>query len=375
MQTNMNTDISLKRIISILVVIITLSLSSCGGAKIHSKKYIGTPSNTVWFEEDEYHSDFNSTLVKKDGKDYKILLLADIQVDKENKKGKKHAFGLIDKLVAATNPDFIVSLGDNTQGYHSDIMAKKLSNHIAKFNIPWAVVLGNHDSEGRRGRPWFGNHYEASKNSLFKYGPSNIHGVGNFTVQLKDENGDIIYSFVMFDSNTYREYEGGEGYDFIHRDQINWYEWQIKGISAAQYGEFNPEENKVVPSICFFHIPLLEFDDAAKAVKNGDINAANVIGENKEGVASAKLNSGLFDVMKRLKSTTHVYCGHDHINNMSVDWQGIKLSYGLKTGRTSYHDEGMQGGTLVTIKADKSNKVKSTAKVEMEHIYIINQVE
>lgn len=337
---------------------------------MHSKKTIGVPSSKVWFEEDNYNKEPIASLVKKDGKDYKILLLADIQVDKGHKKGRKHAFELIDKLVSATNPDFIITLGDNTQGYYSDNMAKKLSKHIAKFNIPWAVVLGNHDSEGRKGRPWFGNHYEASKNSLFKYGPSNIHGVGNYSVQLKDENGDIIYSFIMLDSNTYREYEDGEGYDFIHRDQINWYEWQIKGVSTTQYGAYNPEENKVVPSMCFFHIPLLEFDDAAKAVENGDINPVNVIGENKEGIASAKRNSGMFEVMKSLKSTTHVYCGHDHINNLSVNWEGIKLSYGLKTGRTSYYDDTMQGGTLVTIKADKNNKDKSTAKVEMEHIFI-----
>lgn len=369
MKIYINKYISISRIIPALIVILYFSLISCKGVKLYDPEIIGIPSNKAWFEEDEYHLGFNSTLVKKDGKDYKILLLADIQVDKKNKKGKKHAFELIDKLVASTDPDLIVTLGDNTQGYHSDILAKELSAHLAKFNIPWAVTLGNHDSEGRKGRPWFGNHYEAAKNSIFKYGPSNIHGVGNYSVQLNDENGDIIYSFIMLDSNTYRGYEDEKGYDFIYRDQINWYEWHVKGASATQYGEYNPEENKVVPSMCFFHIPLLEYADAAKAVENGDIDSANIIDQNNEGIASAKLNSGLFEVMKSLKSTTHVYCGHDHINNLSVDWQGIKLSYGLKTGKTSYHDEKIQGGTLVTIKADKDNKYKSTAEVEMEHIF------
>lgn len=355
---------------SVITVLLFLSLISCGGIQLHSTRLNGIPSNKVWFEEDEYKTDSIAALVKKDGRDYKILLLADIQIDMASIKGRRHAFSLIDKLVELTNPDFIVTLGDNTQGHYSDIMAKKLSKHLAKFNTPWAVTLGNHDAEGRRARPWYGNHYEASVNSLFKYGPSNIHGVGNYTVHLKDENGDIIYSFIMLDSNAYREYEDGGGYDFIHRDQINWYKWQVEGVSFSQYGEYDPEEGRVVPSICFFHIPLLEFAEADGAAKNGTIVSTEVVGVNNEGIASAKINSGLFDVMKTLKSTTHVYCGHDHINNMSVDWQGIQLSYGLKTGKTSYYDEKMQGGTLVTIKADKNNKDKSSAKVEMEYIFV-----
>lgn len=358
-----------NRTFSVLLILIALSLNSCVGLRINSAKINGIPSNKVWFEEDVFDLDSISSLVKKDGQDFKILLLADVQVNKRDKKGKKHAFELIDKLVKKTNPDFIVTLGDNTAGKYSDVMAKKLSECIASYNIPWAVVLGNHDSEGRKGRPWFGNYYEASVNSLFKYGPSNVQGVGNFPVHLKDENGDIIYSFIMLDSNAYRTYEDGEGYDFIHRDQMNWYKWQVEGVSAAQYGNYLPE-SKVVPSMCFFHIPLLEFADAEEEVKKGTIDSTKVTGVNNEDVASAKINSGMFDVMKSLNSTTHVFCGHDHINNMSVDWQGIKLSYGLKTGKTSYFDEKLQGGTLVTIRAEKSNKDKSTAKVDIDYIFI-----
>ncbi len=143
--------------------------------------------------------------------------------------------------------------------------------------------------------------------------------------------------------------------------------WQIKGVSKAQYGEFNPQEGKVVPSMCFFHIPLLEFDDAAKAVADGTIDSSEVVGINKEGVAAAKVNTGLFTEMKNLESTTHVFCGHDHINDLSVNWQGIQLSYGLKTGHTSYFHEDMQGGALVTIKSNKGN---STPEVEINYIYI-----
>ncbi len=357
-------------IVYTLGIMLVLLLISCKGTQQHYNTSNGIVPNKIWFESDKYAIDSIVALEKKNGTDYKILLLADIQIDRKNKKGKSHAFNLIDKLVATSRPNLIVTLGDNTQGRFSDVVAKQLCEHLSKFNIPWAVVLGNHDSEGRKQRAWFGNLYETADNSLFQYGPANIHGVGNYSINLKDENGDVIYTLIMLDSNTYRNYADGEGYDFIYPDQINWYQWQVKGVSTAQYGIYNPNKNKVVPSMCFFHIPLMEYADAAQAVKNGNIETSQVMGENKEKVASAKMNSGLFQVMKDLKSTTHVFCGHDHINSMAVNWQGINLCYGLKTGKTSYHDATIQGGTLLTIKADAKNKEKSTAKVEIKHLFI-----
>jgi 3',5'-cyclic AMP phosphodiesterase CpdA len=358
------------RTYAVLIILATLSLSSCVGLRLNSEKVTGVTSSQVWFEEDIYNLDSVSTLLKKDGQDFKVLLLADTQIRRGNRKGTKHVFKLIDELIKKTNPDFIVTLGDNSAGFYSDKMATKLSNYLAGYDIPWAVVLGNHDCEGRKGRSWFGNHYEAAANSLFQYGPSNIHGVGNFSVNLKDENGDVIYSFIMLDSNTYRYYEEGKAYDFIHRDQMNWYKWQIEGVSSAQYGIDYLQDEKIVPSMCFFHIPLMEFADAAEKVKDGSGDAVKVQGVNNEGVASAKINSGFFDVMKNINSTTHVFCGHDHINNLSVDWKGINLSYGLKSGKTSYFDEKLQGGTLLTIKAEENNRTKSTAKVNIDYIFV-----
>ncbi len=363
----MKTSRFVNRIVQTIVVVATLSLTSCASLQLHINKTGGVPSEEVWFEQDSYSTNSIAKLVKKEGVDYKILLLADIQINRANRKGRTDALELIEKLVKSTNPDFIITLGDNTQGYYTDEMTKLLIEHMEQFDIPWAVVLGNHDSEGRKDRSWHGNQYEAAKYSLFQYGPSNIHGVGNYTVLLKNESGDIIYSFIMMDSNEYRKYKDGGGYDFIYHDQISWYKWQVEGVSKEQYGEYNPQEAKVVPSMCFFHIPLMEYADASEAVKNGIIDSVNIVGENNEGIASAKLNSGLFDVMKSLKSTSHVFVGHDHVNNLSVDWQGIKLSYGLKTGKTSYYRDEMQGGTLVTIKTGEANK---PAKVEIDYIFI-----
>ena len=353
-------NIALKNII----IVLAFSISSC--KTMHSPKNSGIVSSEVWFEEDEYNPEATESLTKKNGEDFRILLLADIQISGSPWTIHK-TFNQIDELIDSVKPDFIMTLGDNTEWRYSDKMAKKLIRFMEKKNIPWGVVLGNHDSaEGRKARPWYGNRYEEAKNSMFKYGPNNIKGVGNYIVNINDENGDVIYTLAMMDSNNSIMYKGKHSYDFIHRDQQNWYKWQIEGISKTQYGT----DTKVVPSMCFFHIPLLEFDDAQKAVKEGKIDKSKVRGDNSEAVASSKINSGFFDVLKDVKSTTHVFCGHDHVNDMSIEYEGIILSYGLKTGHTSYFDEKKQGGVLVTIKAGNNNKNESTGKVDMEYIYL-----
>jgi hypothetical protein len=118
--------------------------------------------------------------------------------------------------------------------------------------------------------------------------------------------------------------------------------------------------------MCFFHIPLPEYKDAADAIKAGMIDSTMYQGETREGIACPKVNTGFFDVMKDMKSTSHVFVGHDHVNNLSVKWEGIRLSYGLKSGFTSYYSDDMTGGILLTLKKEKDDKVV----VGIEYIYV-----
>jgi len=46
--------------------------------------------------------------------------------------------------------------------------------------------------------------------------------------------------------------------------------------------------------------------------------------------------SGLFDAMKALGSTRAVFCGHDHYNNFSIDYKGIRLTYGMSVDYLAY---------------------------------------
>lgn len=308
----------------------------------------GVSSDIIWSDSQKFNSDEISHLVKKDGEDFKILLFSDIQLAANPFENAK-ALNLTEQMVNETNPDFIMTTGDNASPFFSDVMTKAVIKKLQSFGIPWGVTFGNHDTEWISDRNWNGNQYEAAENSLFEMGPANIHGVGNYAVNVTDEKGNTIYSLIMLDSNSMRNYQDGKDYDFIYYDQIKWYEWVVNN-------------QKDTPSMLFFHIPLPEFKDAEIMWTTGKIDSSLGFGDNREDVFCAPVNTGLFDAVKDLGSTTHIFCGHDHINNLSVLYEGVRLTYGLKTGPSSYSDSDKQGATLITIK-------DGTNEVIVEHIY------
>lgn len=311
----------------------------------------GKASTEIWDSRVSYDPSGTASLSMDEGEDFKILVLADIQLESDPVRDRK-ALRMIRELVEKSDPDFIMTVGDNTTWIFGDNRARKVARTLGSFDIPWGVVLGNHDGEGRADRTWHGNMYEEAPNSLFSSGPSNIHGIGNYAVNVLSPAGDIVYSLIMMDSNRYREYPDGKDYDFIYYDQIKWYEWMVQGLQAA--------EGKVVPTMAFFHIPLPEFAAAVDEFKEGRASEGS-FGGVREDVFCPPVNSGLFDSMKALGSTTHIFNGHDHVNHLSLDWEGIRMTYVLKTGPASYNDDDLQGGTLVTIRKDSH-------RVDVEHL-------
>ncbi len=340
----------MKKIIKIILVVIAAAAFLFGSFQIYMRVgHKGEISAETWNKQQGFNTNTIQTLTKEDGEDFKILLLSDVQLIGLTPWDDKAALELVDELITDIQPDLIMTTGDNSMMPFSDIMTKKFIRQMESYNIPWGVVLGNHDSEGRGDRAWFGNQYENAENCLFESGPSNIQGIGNYVVNIESEEGDTIYSLIMMDSNIEREYDNEEVYyDYIYPDQIEWYE----SVVAVQ-----PD----VPSMLIFHIPTPEFADTQTAWENGDTSTVNGFGENREMVCAPLENTGLFDKAKELGSTTHIFCGHDHINSLSVEYEGIRLTYSLKTGPTCYADDDMQGGTLVTI--------TDYGDVITEHIY------
>lgn len=344
----------------------------------------GEVNNEFWLSNDEYRLENTATLQKEPGKDFKILNLADIQYnDVMDTFERPYTEETIRTLIEQEKPDLITLTGDQVWAAFQKQSQKDLIKLIDSFGIPWAPVFGNHDGEGNADKNWLADRYMEAENCLFKKGPNNIGGVGNYIVNIM-EGDKIVQSLIMIDSGTSRNYSAiaeeqkmyekainhetqeyilnddgsvktdvfGTSYDFISESQIAWYKWAVEGAAKINGG-------KAPESIAFFHIALPEFYNAYIQWKDSGYDSKIGFGEKRENVCCPSVNTGMFDVMKELGSTKNVVVGHDHINNYSVLYEGIRLTYGLKTGDCCYANDDLNGGTVLTI---TDNGVKTDHK-------------
>lgn len=108
----------------------------------------------------------------------------------------------------------------------------------------------------------------------------------------------------------------------------------------------------------FFHIPLPEYQYAYDAAWDADKNTWRE-GSGGAGALHEKIccerdadgnpvQRGVFEALKDA-GTKYVFCGHEHLNDFSVLYEGVRLTYCLKVDKSSGYRPGFDGGTLITI--------------------------
>lgn len=300
-------------------------------------------SENFFYKSKPYSPDEALTIAKKENDDFVILQLADVQISNDlDEHQETESYEMIDDLIKRSNPDFIVLTGDNAL-YNDLEKIEKFADFLNSYDIPFSFVFGNHENDVKPSLKKIASVFEKKENCLFKEGFKNVSGIGNYVVNVV-ENGDIKYSFYMFDSHNYGFYLpsdknqplGGTDWAYIKKSQIDWYERTVKGINTAA--------GHSVDSLAFFHIPLPEYRYFTPEQA--------IIGEQREDICSPYKNTGLFAKMKELGSTKGVFVGHDHNNNFAFEHDSIVLAYGLKTGRTSYYDEELQGALVIRFDKD-----------------------
>lgn len=341
-----------KTIISVIAVFMAIVLVLLAVWMIPVK---GEVSNDYWCSTMEYTDDYAVSIEKSPDKDFRILAISDVQlndaIDLFGLKGT--AYDTITQLVNEQKPDLIIVMGDTVWAAFNKVSVKQFVKFMDDFKIPWAPINGNHDAEGNVDFNWIADEFLKSEYCLLKKGPNNIGGVGNYVINIK-ENDKTVESLILMDSHSSRYYEdtGETGYDFIYDSQMDWYKWVINGLKEQNGGEN-------VESMLFIHIPLNEYVDAYNLYEQSGFDESIGFGEKNEESCPGYINSGMFDVIKEAGSTKYVFAAHDHLNNYSVEYEGIRLTYTMKTGDRCYAQEDMNGGTLITIGDNTS----------IEHIY------
>lgn len=280
----------------------------------------------------------------------KVLQITDVHILNDEKKDQK-AFDTITQMIKSANPDVIIVTGDVTSEDENMQAFQSFGSFMESFEIPWGFVYGNHDAEERRAytKTQLSGYLESLEYCFFERGPEEIDGEGNYYYNVTDAAGNVIQTLILMDSNMYYynpETGMDDGYDCFHENQIQWYADTVKSIAK----QVNGDESRVVPSLAFFHIPMREYETAYKEAR---ANGAVLDGSKLEQVYCSNHDDEMFETMKRLSSTKGCFAGHDHMNNYTVDYQGIRLAYGYSCDHNIYLVP-QKGGTLIYINGDGS---------------------
>ena len=294
--------------------------------------------------------------------DFRILQLTDLHLGFGFlSKGKDRlALDAVRTLIETSKPDLIVLTGDSIFPFwprsgtmNNRKQAKKLMAFLDGFEIPYTLVFGNHDCElgSTCNKEELAELYQQGTYCIFSEGRKDLTGVGNFLIELVDDSGNVLLPLVMLDSNMYGE--GGwffSGFDCIHDDQIN---WCMERLDAMK------QDNPDIKAVAFFHIPLREFKEAYEKMKLGDpsvIYCHGSIGEKDEYFGISKEPDKFFDRAVENGMIKWMFCGHDHMNTLSLVYKGIRMTYGMSIDYLGYQgiakSDIQRGGTLITRKAD-----------------------
>ncbi len=307
-----------------------------------------------------------SVFEKAKGRDFRILQLTDLHFgrDFKTKKKDKLAHNAVVTLVERTKPDLIIITGDNVYpmpivgGTLNNLKASKYVGQLMEsFEIPWTMTFGNHDYEPicRHTKDELLSYYASLPHCLLKNSDlavqNKVFGVGNHIINIENEAKKVLMSLVMIDSNMYIGKTFFSTFDTIHDDQIQWYKDSITDISK------NGATSKV-PSLAFFHIPVKEYQEAWGKLKMGKLDEVTyhcgTINEINDHVGFARRKEGhFFEEMVKFGSCKGMFCGHDHLNNISMTYKGIRLTYGMAIDFLAYikikKKYTNRGATLITI--------------------------
>lgn len=316
-----------KRKILIFIPLMPVLLSSCGSVlkyAEHLDDYVFTM---------EYHDNFNilqltdihwnvnsSTMASKRYLD-KLFIEADSHI--------KATYGSNSKidLVELTGDQFMLA---NT--YHVETFINYFEKQAEAYGFKYAIIWGNHDRHGLYNPNWLADQYRKAKHCYYIELNDDLYGRSNFVINLTEDgtsytstkwqiaNLDSGASFSETALSPFRDY------DYIREDQTDW--WLLE---HAKVGE-------EVPTIAYYHIPQ---DDNLKAWNEIHDDGASYTHKyfKLEGFADNGNEEYESNFIKegRNHNLKAAFMGHAHNVDWTVDYNGVVIGLGVKTGTELYY--------------------------------------
>ncbi|MCM1306323.1 MAG: metallophosphoesterase [Bacteroides sp.] len=311
--------------------------------------------------------DGHTVITKEDGKPFRILQLTDIHIGGGpfSLKKDKLALSAVEKIVKAADADFVVVTGDVCyplfpwSGTFNNLRgSRKFANLMNKLGVEWTLVYGNHDTESFAfyDKAYLSKFYSRQPKCHFEVGEAGLTGMGNYCIRLNNPDGSLNTALMFLDSNAYLTKSFFSGFDVIHDDQIDWYKRTVNALGS---------DGRPARSLAFFHIPPKEFKEGWDKRYKGDpevIYHHGFVQEKDNYFGYPKTKDGnFFKEMVTLGSCKGMFMGHDHLNTLSITYQGIRLTYGMSIDYLAYKGirkkHTQRGGTIIEIFDDGSFEV------------------
>lgn len=370
----------MKKMSKILPLLIApLLLTSCGKVSKyaeHLDDYVFTMKyhqNFNVLQLTDIHWNANSSIYES--KNYMDKLFKEVD---DHIKSLQGANAKID-LVELTGDTFMLS---NTYQVRSFI--NYIEKKAEEFGFLYAEIYGNHDRHGEYHPNWLAKQFTNAPHALYFEPNDDLYGRSNFMINLTEDgtketsvkwqiaNIDSGASFSESSISPFRDY------DYIRQDQVDW--WTQEHAAAGLD----------VPGLAYYHIPQdenlklwNEVHDGA-TYKNKFFKLEEFADNGNEEYASNFLDNG------KTLNLKGAFMGHAHNVDWTVDWDGLVVGLGVKTGIELYYahvdpenpDPAMQeglasvginekfdliGASLVTITDEEDN---IEGKFDLEHLYL-----
>ncbi len=396
----------------LLCLLLTLSLIlSFAVVFVACNDDVPAPSDKTFVKAKDSADGYATVYIPSD-RDINILLLSDPQVDTTEKfttvgsLGNDATYSFIKDLVTAVSPDFVIINGDLVMadgwlGINPSQVPyfTEYGELFDEIQVPWAFTFGNHDCDGKYAdeeAELDDDLKQVTKATLIEYmsdfeyclinsDKDCADGDGNYFVNVRNQDESLAYTLCLFDcvydaeNTTYTKVPTAE--------QVRWYRDTINSISDTELGA---DRTTVVKSMIFNHVGIPEFKTAWDEAWNGGNPTENYYyGHRLQGNYTSNYgdmpeDQQIFSVAKSLGSTTAIFMCHHHDNDFSVDYQGIRLTFGQHSGvahnyRTTHDSNGImtsdwkgvnftridnygdeRGGTSITISSSGEFTISQT---------------
>lgn len=344
-----------------------------------------------------------TSLIKRDAagntidSEFKIIGFTDTHLDTHKDKGDI-TMELLIRNIVNEKPDLVVFVGDNVTSGINRRRARRLAETMEELGVYWDLVLGNHEGD---------NIWSISRKQMVKLfdkyphclvesadkktaGGVEVWGYGNHVVNILDSNENIVRSLYFIDGGSDMSEEdmikydsefddkSHNDYDYIKSSQIAWYLETVRNIEQLN--------GAPVKSVVYDHIALPEYKTAYDAI-TGETEVTQkvpeyyvpneegdyiIAGQRREVICNSGHNSGFFAAMKAVDSTDTFVCGHDHINDFILSYQGIVLAYNEPSGYSSYNlvskklsDKLMKGFTRYFVGIDGTMRMEQVHNADL----------